>query len=636
MSLLDTIEKPLLPIPNYKYITREDEARKVLSDIDKYSIIEVDTEGTSLDPYECKTTLIQLGVPGMAYVFDVRDKLPDINIHGSLFKPLMQDKSKLKLLQNANYDMKVIKVQYDYYIENIYDTMLAEQLSTLGIQFRGFSLAALVDKYLHLKMEKETRGTFSDYYAEFKPEQLQYAATDVCVLDILRTMQWKKINHYGLGESLQLEMDFIKPLAEMELNGIKLDIDKWRIIMGDAKEEAKTLKGVIENGLRSTQDQTTLFGVSSINIDSTIQLKNALNKLGLRMEKTDVEALEKYKGHTTVDAVLKYRKLNKLVTTYGEAVIKRINPKTGRLHTRFNQMVQTGRLSSNSPNLQNIPGQQRFRSCFIAEKGQVLITDDQDSAELLIMGAMSKEPNFIDTYNKKLDLHTNNAARIFNVKYEDVTSAQRKASKAISFGLCYGISAVGLAKRLKISKNKAQELIDTYFEVNNVLAAWLNKSAKNAIKEKSSTSITGRRRFYTIPPYGDPDRKKVLGGVERQAKNHRIQASDADTVKKAMIICVDKLEKLPYTARLLLSVHDELVVECPIEHKKEVGRIVADSVDEGFNTYFGSMPMYTTPVVGPCWLKSECEGCGGTEMVFVEDKKYGTKLVCKKCDKEQE
>ena len=522
MGFLD-IEQATLPVPDYTYITREEEARKALEVIAKYPVIEVDTEGTSLDPYGCKTTLLQIGLPNDIYIFDLRHDLPDVDIHGSLFKDILTSKNTLKLLQNANYDLKVLKAQYGFYIENIYDTMIAEQLLHLGIKERGFSLANLVAKYLNMQMDKEPRKTFSDYYQEFTHKQLSYAATDVCILDIIRHGQLPNIDKYDLWEVLQLEMDFLKPMAEMELNGITLDVDKWRIIMGEAEKEMLELKADIERQLTSVQDQATLFGVSTINIASPAQLLDALNKIGISVKNTDVATLSKYKGHPVIDAILSYRKLYKLVTTYGEAVIERIHPVTGRLHTAFKQMVSTGRMSSNNPNLQNIPGKQKFRSCFIAKPGYVLITVDQNSAELAIMGDMSDEQNFIETHRNKLDLHTVNASRIFNVDYEVVTKEQRKASKSISFGLAYGISAVGLARRLKISDKEAQDLIYKYFEVNSALKSWLERSAKEAVKNKYSKTITGRCRFYNIPDYNDPQRKRVIGSVQRAAKNHRIQ-----------------------------------------------------------------------------------------------------------------
>lgn len=524
MSNITTlVDLPELPTPNYEYIKDETRAKEVLAFLDQQSVLEVDTEGTSLDPFSCKTTLIQIGIPNMAYVFDVRHDLPGINIHGSLFKDILTSKKHLKILQNSSYDMKVLKVQYGFYIENIYDTMLAEILLYLGIQESGFSLAKLVEKYLGMLMNKEPRGTFEIYDQVYTDRQIAYAANDVCVLDIIRNAQLVRINKYNLHEVLALEMAFTKALSEMELNGIKLDIKKWRIMMQEFADELEIAKTDIENSLQVTQDQLSLFDIPTVNIASPIQLKNALNKLGLKIESTASEALKKYSGNKIIDNLLSYRKNSKLVNTYGEALIERIHPKTGRLHTEFKQMVSTGRMSSNNPNLQNIPGKQKFRSCFVADKGKVLITVDQNSAELVIMGAMSGEPNFLDTYEKGLDLHTVNASRVYGVPYDKVTPEQRKASKAIFFGLAYGISAVGLGKRLNISKEEAQKLINAYFKVNCVLNSWLNKAAKDAVRTHSSTTITGRHRFYNIPPMSDPSRKAIIGAVERAAKNHKIQ-----------------------------------------------------------------------------------------------------------------
>ena len=631
-----------LPKPDYEYVVSEKRAKEILKRLEDQPVLEVDTEGTALDPYECRTTLVQIGIPNKAYVFDVRCDLPYTDIHGSIFSDLFSNKTQLKILQNANYDMKVLKAQFGFYIENVYDTMVAEQLMYLGIQESGFSLDVLVSKYLGMNMSKEPRGTFQTYDQEFTEKQLMYAANDVCTLDFIRNLQMQRILKYNLKEVLDLEMAFLKPLAEMELNGVLLDIPRWRIMMSEFEKDAKNNKANIEKDLEPYQDQYTLFGISNINIDSNAQLKKYLEKMGLNLESTSKEALEKYAGHPLIDRILQYRKDVKLINTYGESLISKINPKTGRLHTRFKQMVSTGRMSSNDPNLQNIPGKQKFRSCFIADKNKVLITVDQNSAELMIMGAMSGEPNFIDTYKKGLDLHTNNASRIYNVGYDAVTKDQRKASKAISFGLAYGISAVGLGKRLGISKEEAQKLIDAYFKVNNILKSWLERAAKDAVRTHSSTTITGRHRFYNIPALNDPARKKIVGSVERAAKNHKIQGSDSDTIKKAMILCVERLEKLNIGAKLLLSVHDEIVIECPVEHAEEVAKVVTSSVDDGFNMYFSQMPMYTAAVIGPCWIKSECENkvdgvvCGSNRMKFVEDEHYITKLICTKCGAPQE
>jgi len=402
----------------------------------------------------------------------------------------------------------------------------------------------------------------------------------------------------------------------------------------------------IEKALSETQEQTALFGVSTINIDSPKQLLKSLNKLGISLDNTNVESLKKFEGHPMIDDLLKYRGFNKLITTYAEPLVESIHKKTGRLHTRFKQMVQTGRLSSSDPNMQNIPGKQKYRSPFIASEGKSLITVDQSSAELLIMGNMSGEPTFKEAFDNNLDLHTLNASRIYGVPYEKVTKgkgSQRDSSKAISFGLAYGISAVGLSRRLGISKKEAQQLMDKYYSANNVLKKWLDNNSKLAIKNGYSTTISGRKRFYSVPPIGDPDREKVSAAIGRQAMNAPIQGSDADTIKKAMVLCMDRLKNSQYkdTAKLVLTVHDEIIVECDYEDRYEVSKIVVGSVEDGFNEYFPDMPMKTDPVFGPTWLKGECEEdeegnpCGGNEMELVPDDHYGTRLICCKCGKFQ-
>jgi DNA polymerase I-like protein with 3'-5' exonuclease and polymerase domains len=382
-----------------------------------------------------------------------------------------------------------------------------------------------------------------------------------------------------------------------------------------------------------------LFGVPSINIDSTGQLRDALNKLGIPVEDTDKGTLEKYKGHPVIDDLIIYRKLSKLISTYNENLMRKIHPITGKLHTDFKQMVKTGRMASGNPNLQNIPGQQRFRTCFIADSDdEELITDDMSGAELRIMGDMSNEPNFIKAYKEKKDIHTANAANIYKVPYEKVASHQRKASKAVTFGIAYGMSAVGLAARLKIPKDEAQGIIDEYFKSNNRLYAWLEDAKKAAVRDRYSESISGRKKFYSIRGSEDPNRGKIVGAVGRQGMNAPIQGSNADTIKKAMVLCVERLEKLNCGAKLLLTVHDEIIVSTPKKYREEVKKIVSSSLIDGFGYYFKRIPMEADAVIGPCWIKAECEieimedvACGGNEFEFQPDPKFGTKLVCKKC-----
>lgn len=628
-----------LPTPNYKYITTEDEARDAMSILDQYPIHGIDIEATALDPYEAKWTLLQIGVPDQAFVFDVRYDTDQSNLHPEVLDPILQDKTKLKILQNASYDMKIIKRQRGYYLENVYDTMLVEQLNNLGL-FPKASLEALVLKHLGLVIPKEPRNTFSDYYQKFQTFQLEYAANDVAPLHMIRELQWSKVQQEGLEVAADLEFRFLVPLCEMELNGITIDVDKWRTMMLEVEKERKHVKSIIQELLSETQSQSTLFGVSLINIDSSAQLKKALQNLGIPLDSTNEETLKKYKGLPVIDALLDYRKANKLISTYAEPLLAKISKYTGRLHTDFRQMVSTGRMSSSNPNLQNIPKKQKYRSCFIAPDGYSLLTADMSGAELRILGNFSGDPVFVEAYATGQDLHTRTASEMFGVPYNDVKPEHRNAAKAINFGLCYGMSAVGLSKRLKITTKEAEVLIAKYFQAYKGVKRYLDRAGKDAVRNRYSTTISGRRRYYNMPPFDHPDRKKIQGSIERQGKNAGIQGSNADTIKEAMILLVERLK--PYDARLILTVHDEVVVEVVEEQKHEVAPVVAQSLIDGFGKYFDLIPMNTDTLMGPCWLKDSCENkingnkCGNTEMKFVPHRQLGTKLVCSQCGKEQD
>lgn len=628
-----------LPKPNYEYITTEDSARKAMSFLDNYPIHAMDIEATALNPYEAKWTLLQVGVSDHAFVFDVRHDTEHSDLHPEILDPILTDPTKQRIFQNAAYDMKVIKRSRGYYLSNVYDTMLVEQLINLGL-FAKADLSTIVLKYLGLDMQKEPRSTFVSYGQKFKSFQLEYAANDVVPLHVIRDNQLLKVKQEGLENVSRLEFEFLVPLCEMEMNGISIDKEKWRVIMGDASRERDDVRGIINNILSEVEDQTTMFGVSLINVDSNLQLKKALNKYGLSLEGTSVDVLNKHKGLPVIDAILDYRKVSKLVSTYSETLLAKISKYTGRMHTNFKQMVSTGRLSSSKPNLQNIPGKQKYRSCFVARDGYSLLTSDMSGAELRILGNLSLDPVFVEAYSTGQDLHTRTASGVFDVPYDKVDKHMRNAAKAINFGLCYGMSAIGLSKRLDIPKKEAEMMIAKYFNRYKGIKRYLDNAGKEAVRNRYSTTVSGRRRYYNTPPFDAPDRKNIQRSIERRGMNAGIQGANADTIKEAMILLVDRLKS--YDAKLLLSVHDEVVVEVKDEQRYEAAEVVSKSLVDGFGVYFDTIPMVADTLIGPCWLKDSCENevsgkkCGSTEMTFTPNKKYGTKLVCKKCGAEQE
>lgn len=597
-----------MPKPNYEYVVSNEEAKRALEVIDKYPVIEVDTEATGLDPLKDKVVLLQMGVPGKAFVFDVREGRVD----GKLFKGMLEGFDHLKLLQHAIFDYQMLVTNFGIYMNRIYDTFLAEQLLYLGLHKKA-SLDVLVAQYLGIKLPKDIASSFKDYDQEYQEYQLRYAANDVSVLSDIYNLQLSKLKQDSLMRVARLEFEFVKPLAEMELNGMLLDINPWREILSEMVLERDKLRSKLSAEFNKSLDQNTLFDVSLVNLDSPMQVVKCLNDIGVPVQSSDVKELNKYKKNSIVQLLLEYRKYAKFITTYGEPMIDRIHPTTGRLHTHFRQMVDTGRLSSSNPNLQNIPHDQKYRSCFVAREGYKLITCDMSGAELRILAEYSQDPVFLEAFDKGLDLHTRTASDVFGVSYDDVLADKklddedpnkrnyRSNVKAINFGLCYGLTNVGLSLRLGVSEKAAQNLIDTYFGKYTKIKKWLDEAGKSAVRNRYSTTISGRRRYYKLPSPSDPQFNRIKGSIERQGKNHPIQGSNADTIKQAMILLIDRIKG--YDARLLSTVHDEVIVEVREDQVEGLSPIVSSSLVDGFKEFFTRVPMEADALIGDCWLK---------------------------------
>ena len=600
-----------LPDPNFEYITSTEEALKTLEEIEKYSIIEVDTETTGLDPLSDRVTLFQLGVQGKSWVYDVRDGRVDCRI----FKAILESSKAMKILQHARFDYQMLKTNFGISIRRLYDTMLGEQLLYLGLNPKA-SLQVLVQKYLNMDMPKEASTSFVGRYdQEYQEYQLKYAANDVGgYLTEIYNQQLAKLREDNLLRVMRLECEFVRPLAEMELRGIILDTNKWGGIIDEQVVERDRLRIQLGDVMEEHEDQTTLFGVSLINIDSPSQILKRLRKMGVPLETTDFKELNKYKKHPVVKQLLEYRKFAKFVTTYGEPLLDRIHKNTGRLHSSFQQMVDTGRLSSRKPNLQNIPGEQKYRSCFVAKPGYKLITCDMSGAELRIIGDMSGEPKWVAIFkDPNQDLHTMSAADIFGVTVEEVIADKklkdddpnkkfyRDRSKPLSFGLAYGLTKVGLALRLGIPEKEAQNMISVYFKTYPRVKPFLERISKEAINKRYSISNSGRRRYYHLPDKTDPDFGKIKSSIERKAKNMPIQAGNADTIKQAIIYAEDRLEE--YDAEVILTVHDEIVVEVVEEQAEEVSEIVSQCMVDGFAEFYKIVPMVAESSINDYWKK---------------------------------
>jgi len=427
----------------YNYTKEPSEAEKFIQILSKYPVIALDIEATSLDPFEAKPLLLQISSPYKCYIFDLR------YLNYELFRNLLES-DQLKLFQNVKYDYKILKQCCGLNLNNIYDTMLAEQLLHLGLYTRA-SLEYLALKYLNIKMEKAIRSSFIDFRGDFSEKQLEYAARDALVLFDIYNLQCPKLEEYDLVHVSNLEFEFVKPLAHIELNGMKLDSEKWLKISKEYEKRCNEVAEKLADKLGRFVPQQTLFGASPINLDSPDQLLKVLRLMGYNLNNTSKKSLSEYSNDPLIKEILGYREYSKAVTTYGEIFLKNIKDKTGRIHSDFRQLVATGRVSCSSDygaGLQQIKKDSDFRSCFIAEDGYDIITSDYSQMELRILADYSNDSTFIEAFKHNEDIHAKTASVVFKVpidlvlKDDDLDDhdpskvGYRYKAKAINFGLC--------------------------------------------------------------------------------------------------------------------------------------------------------------------------------------------------------
>jgi DNA polymerase-1 len=378
---------------------------------------------------------------------------------------------------------------------------------------------------------------------------------------------------------LRVEMPLVPILARMEHAGVGLDTE----FLADVGADLSARVAVLEEEIHELAGR-------SFNVNSTLQLRAVLfEELGLPITKktpkgapsTDASVLEKLSDqHEIVAKLLLFRELDKLKSTYVEALL-RIVDDDGRLHGRFNQTgAATGRLSMERPNLQNIPARSEegraIRKAFIASEGSTLLVADYSQIELRILAHLSRDPGLIDAFDNDVDIHAATAARVNNVSPTEVTDEMRRRSKMINFGLLYGMEAYGLAQRLDIDRGEAQQHIDQYFEQFPEVKAYMAGIVEEARNSGFTTTILGRRRYL---PELNSSRSRDRQMGERMALNAPIQGSAADIIKKAMIDLDAGLESGSFGAELILQIHDELVLEVPLDEIEAVTQLTINTME---------------------------------------------------------
>ena len=596
-------DENLLKDPPYEYITTQQRANEVCeNELKKADIVAVDTEGTALDPFSSTLLLFQIADKNKAYIFDAR-KIKDF----SPVKKILEDSKKLKLTQNGKFDYEVLKVSLGIAMRNIYDTMLAEALLNAGLSSnaRLSSLKLLAKKYLDVDLKKEIRESFVTG-GRITKGQLEYAAMDVLVLFPIFDKQYAKIKAESLTKTAKLEFAVLPVVGEMELRGININAEKWRRNLQGLKEKRDMLAQQIQNEVRPLykNSQADLFGNMGnvINLNSQKQLLELFNdKLGLDFPSTGVAVLQKF-PHPVAKMLLEYRGYEKLLSAFGENMLSKLNKKTKKLHPDFFQLgAATGRFSCSNPNLQQIPRDATFRSCFSASKGYKLVNADYSQAELRILAEYSKDPVFVRAYKENADLHTITASQMYNVPFDKVTKEMRQATKTINFGLMYGRGAVSIGMQIGISSDEAKKLLDKYFSIYAGVKKWLDKAARTAVQKGYAETILGRKRWFVLPDKADPNYIREIGSIERAAKNHPIQGTSADMTKLALVFIQERFEKEGIKGGIVHTVHDEIVSEVVEEQAEFAAKIQQEEMERAGKTFLREVPVVAEVTVSDVW-----------------------------------
>ncbi len=526
-------------------------------------------------------------------------------------RPAMTDPGIPKVAHNAKFDCMILE-RYGIAVSPVrFDTMIAEWLTDPATKHKGLKdlarhrLGAEMTEILDLIGRGKAQVTFAEVPIDVAAP---YGAADAdMTLRLVPPLQ-QELREKGLIELLDMEMKLLPVIADMERAGVRIDVDFFRHMSQDLSAALLKLEQYIYE-----------IAGEPFNINSTQQLSDILfKKLQLPREglkkiasghySTAFNVLEGLKAADTtgiIDAIIEYRELGKLKSTYVDALPQMINPDTGRIHTSFSQTgAITGRLASSNPNLQNIPirsevGQQ-LRRGFITEPGWSFLSVDYSQVELRILAHITQDETLLRTFREDKDIHAATAAALYGIPIENVTKNQRRFAKTINFGLIYGMGAFRLARDTGLTLGEAEDYMVKYFGQFPGIDRYLEETRRKARTDGYVETLFGRRRYFPVfKSTMSGSNRQATQRAEREAVNHPIQGTAADIIKLAMIRLHDEL-KAGYRARLLLQVHDELLLEAPLEELAEVRQLVIDVMSNAFQL---DVPLKVEAETGANWLE---------------------------------
>ena len=592
--------------PNYQLVNSEDQFKALISELQKADHYCFDTETTGLDPLSDQVIGIAFSTKANTgwYV-----PVPKENGHKVLkrFKSLLEDSKKEKIAQNLKFDRSML-LQYDIDVKQPwFDTMVAHYLIAPEMNHGMDFLAEHYLKYQPISIEsiigKKGRNQLSMDQVDPK-EILNYAAEDADITLQLYQVFKKEIDKNKKLKSLyyQLESPLIEVLGDMEMAGIKLDIDALSTFSKELTVDLKTVTAKIfeYSGVEFNIDSPKQLGPI---LFETLKISDNPRKTKTGQYATGEDVLSKLRSkHAIVPELLEYRQLKKLKSTYVDALPKLVNPKDGRIHTTFMQTVAaTGRLSSNNPNLQNIPIRTKrgreIRKAFIPENEKYrILSADYSQIELRIIASLSGDKNMIDAFIAGEDIHASTASKVFGVALDEVSRDMRSQAKAVNFGIIYGQSAFGLSQNLDIKRGEAKELIDNYFAQYPGIKTYMEQSIVKARENGFVETIMGRRRY--LPDITSAN-AVVRGFAERNAINAPIQGSAADIIKRAMVDIQTEMKSKKLKSKMLLQVHDELVFDLMESEESTLRSLVKNKMEAAVQLL---VPLIVEMEVAENWL----------------------------------
>lgn len=593
---------------DYQLIESEEEAQKIRDYFLTKEILSFDTETTSTNAIDAELVGLSFAVEEFKAVYvavpaerEAAQRMVDI------FCPLYEDEHIMKVGQNIKYDYEVLR-RYGIEVRGpMFDTMLAHYIVQPELHHNMDYMAETLLGYqtIHIDQLIGPRGKGQRSMRDLQPQEVyEYAAEDADVTLRLKNVLEQKLKEVD-GERLfyDIEMPLVPVLAEMELTGVCLDTaalaetgKNFNRRLAEYEQKIYAEAGETFNISSPKQVGDILFGKMKI-VD-----KPKKTKTGQYV--TSEEVLTQLRSRAPiVDDILSYRGLKKLLGTYVEALPRLINPRTGHIHTCFNQAITaTGRLSSSDPNLQNIPIRdddgKEIRKSFVPEPGCLFFSADYSQIELRIMAHLSQDEHMLDAFRSGTDIHAATAAKIWHVPVEEVTPEQRKKAKQANFGIIYGISTYGLAQRMNISNSEARQLIDDYFATFPRVKAYMDEAIATCREKGYAETIYHRRRY--LPDIASRN-ATVRGFAERNAINAPIQGSEADIIKVAMIHIFKRFATEGLRSRMILQVHDELNFSVYPEEREQVERIVIEEMENACRL---SIPLTADAGWGANWLEA--------------------------------